>query len=143
MNIINSTTLRVTSPFGWRIHPVTGQKHFHNGVDLAAPVGTEIYAPEDSILVSQYIHATGGKTVILKGVKTNNRYAFCHLSEFDKHLGDQCRQGDCIGKTGATGRCTGPHLHFGVCLNCCWDKNNVPLDYQLKWTDPYPTFCTW
>lgn len=72
---------RITSGFGVRVHPVTGVKgSFHNGVDIAAPIGTEVYAPCDGVIKEVYQHETGGLTLIV-GNDDEVRIGFCHLSK--------------------------------------------------------------
>lgn len=105
-------TLRISSPFGTRVHPVLKTKKFHNGVDLPVPVGTPLHAVQAGRIVTAAENAVSGKYVILEhagGVRS----AYCHLSELPgKGAGDRVERGEAIGKSGNTGRSTGPHLHF-------------------------------
>lgn len=101
----------ITSKFGYRIHPVTKQSTYHNGIDIAAPVGTKIYAPASGKVENLYSNAAGGLQLIIKhdnGFKTG----YAHLSKILYPIGTKVRKGQIIALTGNTGATTGPHLHF-------------------------------
>lgn len=105
--------VRLTSAFGMRDHPILRQRRQHNGVDLAAPQGTPVYATADGVVeMARYYGSYGNYVQIGHGGDLETRYA--HLSGYTVRLGDEVRKGDLIGYVGSTGRSTGPHLHYEV-----------------------------
>ncbi|MEI3276930.1 MAG: peptidoglycan DD-metalloendopeptidase family protein [Evtepia sp.] len=102
---------RVTSPFGWRTHPITGRRNLHGGIDIAAPNGTPIMASKAGVVViSQYGSSYGNYVVISHPDGTRTLYA--HMSQRNVSAGDTVRQGQTVGLVGSTGSSTGNHLHF-------------------------------
>ena len=114
---------RITSPFGWRVHPITKAKSFHDGVDIGCPIGSEVRTPVDCLVAAVYDHTIGGKTIIIKDLNSNDRFGFCHLNDFKVRVGDVKKQGDIIALSGNTGRSTAPHLHFSYAINGVWNGN--------------------
>lgn len=109
------TNKGVTGKFGWREHPILKRKEFHPGIDLAASIGTPIYAPASGVVeFSGYSNNGYGHNVILLhnfGFKS----VFAHMTRKDVvKAGDFVNKGDLIGYTGNTGLSTGPHLHYEV-----------------------------
>lgn len=94
-----------------RLHPVTGQVRPHNGIDYAAPVGTPVMASgAGKVIASAYNNLNGHYVFIQHGERYVTKYL--HLSKRLVKNGQRVKQGDLIGRVGATGRVTGPHLHY-------------------------------
>jgi murein DD-endopeptidase MepM/ murein hydrolase activator NlpD len=106
-----STPAPISSPYGWRIHPLTGNRRFHAGQDLAAPSGTPIVSVADGRVVLANWHGGYGKAVI---IEHNGRLQtlYGHMSEVFVQEGQEIKQGTVIGQVGSTGASSGPHLHF-------------------------------
>lgn len=106
----------ITSRFGIRVHPVTGEVKQHSGIDYGAATGTEVKAAAAGIVLGvNPNHATAGNYVVI-GHAGNTMTRYLHLSSFATGLrtGKTVAVGEVIGHVGATGRVTGPHLHFEV-----------------------------
>lgn len=105
---------RISDYFGRRRDPFTGKIRMHRGMDFTGPVGTDIYATGDGVVVRAEYSAYGyGKEVVIDhgyGYKT----IYAHLHEMLVDRGDQVSRGEVIGTLGNTGRSTGPHLHYEV-----------------------------
>ncbi|WP_336782118.1 murein hydrolase activator EnvC family protein [Paenibacillus illinoisensis] len=107
---------RISSPFGRRTHPITGEVgKMHNGIDFAVPVGTSVHAASGGIVIMAEWYSGYGYTVIVDhggGLWT----LYGHLREggFKVSKGDTVSKGDLIAESGNTGNSTGPHLHFEV-----------------------------
>ncbi len=102
---------RITSPFGERVHPVTGKVSFHNGTDIGTPTGTPLVAASAALVKRKSVDSTSGNYVILDlglGIQTT----YCHMSEVAVSERERLKTKDLVGKAGATGRVTGPHLHY-------------------------------
>lgn len=117
--------LIVTSPYGYRVHPVLGYRKLHMGVDLASACGEQQFASLGGRVVSTQWEGAGGNTVtinhgLIGGVSWVTKYR--HMSQFAVAPGELVDQGQLIGYTGATGRVTGCHVHFEI-----W-KNGVTID---------------
>jgi murein DD-endopeptidase MepM/ murein hydrolase activator NlpD len=109
---------RISSPFGWRVHPILGYRRLHPGVDYAAPRGTPILAAGNGVVERVGPSSGYGN---FKLIKHTNGYetAYGHQTAFAKGLavGSTVRQGQIIGYVGSTGLSTGPHLHFEIRVN--------------------------
>lgn len=103
----------VTSRFGWRSHPVSGQDDFHTGVDIAAAQGTPILAVLPGVVEQTGYSESYGNFVVLRH-SDNLRTTYNHCSEILAKEGEQLARGDRIALVGSTGISTGPHLHFEV-----------------------------
>lgn len=102
---------RVSSGYGMRFHPISGQQKAHLGVDYAAPSGTPVRTIGDGV-VSYAGWQNGYGNIIEIQHKDNQLTKFAHLSRIDVRTGQKVTQGDFIGAVGSTGLSTGPHLHF-------------------------------
>ena len=101
----------VTSIYGVRISPITGQNRMHQGLDIAAPMGSSINAAaQGTVTKIGYAEDYGNFVEITHGYGVLSRYA--HAKSIDVKVGTKVNKGDHIGKVGMTGRTTGPHLHY-------------------------------
>ncbi|NLO22949.1 MAG: peptidoglycan DD-metalloendopeptidase family protein [Fibrobacter sp.] len=115
--------LHITSSFGRRIHPITGARSYHNGVDYGSPRSSPVYAvAEGVVIVSGYDNLSGNKIAIKHRDQSSSWYL--HLDKRLVSVGTKVSPRQMIGRVGSTGRSTGPHLHFGF-------KNA-----QGKWINP-------
>lgn len=107
----------VTCYYGWRIHPVTGEKDYHKGIDIGIPVGTDILAGHDGKVIQAAFDAGGyGYYIAIEG-KDGLVSKYAHCDRLLASVGQQVKKGDVIAKSGNTGRSTGPHLHLEVLKN--------------------------
>lgn len=102
----------ITSSYGWRSNPVTGEWLFHSGIDLGAPMGTPVLAAKSGRVEVAGWSGGYGNLIELSHESSGTRYA--HLSEIHVTPGQQIAKGQQIGLVGSTGRSTGPHLHFEI-----------------------------
>lgn len=111
---VNSTNY--TSFFGYRISPITDEKSFHTGLDIAAPLGEEVVSSYSGTVRKTGEDDRSGKYVIVKH-SDSLETVYCHLSKISVKDGQKVKQGEKIGLVGSTGWSTGPHLHFEVRAN--------------------------
>lgn len=104
---------RITSPFGMRIHPITGVYSGHKGVDIAAAIGTSVYAIEDGEVIFAGETLTGGKSVYIQH-KGDVVSKYMHLDAILVSKGQRVNRKDLIAYSGNTGQSTGPHLHLQI-----------------------------
>jgi murein DD-endopeptidase MepM/ murein hydrolase activator NlpD len=110
----------VTSPFGWRIHPIYGYRSLHDGIDIAIPCGTPLHAPASGTVLEEYFNAAWGNRIILDlGFHDGVGLAVIlnHLSSYVARQGDHVKRGEIVGYSGTTGWSTGCHTHFTVLVN--------------------------
>lgn len=119
---------RITSGFGTRTDPITGQRGvFHSGIDFGAPGGTDVLAAEGGrVLVAEWYGGYGNTVIINHGQGLWTLYAHLRNNSITVKVGDVVQRGDKIGEVGTTGRSTGNHLHFEVRLN---SERVDPSDY--------------
>ena len=110
----------ITSPFGYRVHPITGAKKLHSGTDFGVPCGTPIRAAGDGIVVtSGWTGGYGNRVVISHGKIKGDSIAstYNHNTDLKVHDGQKVKKGQVISVSGTTGASTGCHLHFEIMKN--------------------------
>ena len=108
--------INFSSAYGWRVHPVYGDRRFHHGVDLGAYQGTPIYASRSgTVTIASYDWSSGYWVNISHGDGFTSRYL--HMTHYIVSAGQYVTKGQVIGYVGSTGTSTGPHLHFGIYYN--------------------------
>lgn len=121
---------RISSRFGWRIHPVLGTRKFHNGIDVAARQGTPLPALWAGTVLHAGMSGAGGNTVTVDAGRDGQgraiRYSYCHLHTIAVKVGQVVTTGHIVGTVGSTGRSTGPHLHYTLRVN---GKPVDPLEF--------------
>lgn len=124
-DILTSTVCvgRISSHFGSRRNPLTGKRSFHNGVDVALPIGTPVRAPGDGVVSMVTTHPSGGLSLAILHQK-RARTGYAHLCSVCVSEGDTVRAGQVIAYSGNSGKTTGPHLHLTL---------QSPIG---KWIDP-------
>lgn len=103
----------VTSPFGYREHPITGKLDFHTGIDIAAPLGTAIFCAMDGKVEEVGWDSTYGNYVIVRHSDTLQTF-YGHMESISVEPGYALNRGEVLGTVGTTGISTGPHLHFEI-----------------------------
>lgn len=106
----------ITSPFGWRVHPIYGDRRLHAGIDIGAPQGAPVVAAAGGTVVIAGTQGGYGNAVVIDhggGLATLS----AHLSRISVRVGQQVDAAQQVGAVGSTGNSTGPHLHFEVRLN--------------------------
>lgn len=120
----------LSSGFGRRNDPFTGEIEWHYGVDISANTGTPARVTADGVVIETSSSATYGKYVVVShGFGTVTRYA--HLSRIDVRRSQRLRRGQPVGLVGNTGRSRAPHLHYEVWLN---ERAQNPLDHIVDYT---------
>lgn len=107
---------RVTSPYGYRVHPITGEKDLHRGIDIAVPEGTPIRAAQDGRVIYAGYRGDYGLCVTLAD---DNGYQskYAHCASIAVSVGQEVKRGDVIASVGSTGSSTGAHLHLEALHN--------------------------
>jgi murein DD-endopeptidase MepM/ murein hydrolase activator NlpD len=104
----------ISSNFGYRTSPLNGQKTFHEGYDIAAPVGTPVFATVSGKVKAIGRDAGYGRYIMIESKKRKLTILFGHLKSVCVREGMVVKKGTRIGAVGMTGRTTGPHLHYEV-----------------------------
>ena len=114
--IVPCSYTKLTSPFGYRDAPTEGASTYHQGVDLAGPEGTPIYAARSgTVTIARYSNSAGNYVTINHGDGFSSVYM--HMTTYTVSVGQYVSRGQLIGYMGSTGISTGSHLHFGIALN--------------------------
>lgn len=118
--------IRMSDAYGWRIHPISGKRIFHQGIDIAANTNASVIAPANGTVTHVYINGGYGKYIEITHGKDENgnviTSAYGHLNNWVVSYGQNVSAGQQIGLVGSTGKSTGPHLHFEV------KKNGTPVN---------------
>ena len=120
---------RITSPFGWRTHPIFNSKSFHSGVDIGGPNLGAIRASNSGKVIYSGWYGGYGKVVIIEHGIVNGKpitTLYAHMNTIKVSNGQRVSKGDVVGYEGTTGYSTGPHCHFEVRVN---GQPNNPLNY--------------
>ncbi len=128
----------LSSAYGYRLHPILGRYRMHKGIDIAAPKGTNVYAPGNGKVIEIKRKGGYGKEIVIDhSYGYTSRYA--HLSKILVFKGQRVQRGEIIAKVGSTGLSTAPHLHYEIRVNNqAINPENYfyadidPVDY-LKW----------
>lgn len=134
INPLANAPFRLTSPFGYRSDPFTGQRTFHSGIDLATEAGTPIYAVAPGQVVKVFRGGNEGNGVKIQHTD-GTASAYLHMVEAPPvSTGEVVSLGQSVGKVGSTGRSTKPHLHF-MLYDAQGNKvDPAPLTSLLPWS---------
>jgi len=102
----------ISSGFGWRVHPITGERRLHKGVDFAAPTGTPIFAASDGVVTEAGWTDGGYGNIVELRHSDGSITLYAHTNRVYVSKGQAISRGQAIAEVGSTGRSTGPHLHF-------------------------------
>jgi murein DD-endopeptidase MepM/ murein hydrolase activator NlpD len=129
-------TINARSPYGPRVHPITGKRTFHHGIDVAMPVGTPLRAGADGVVAHKGSAGSGGVTLILKHAN-NMHTVYYHLQKPSAlRVGAPVKAGDIVAYSGNTGASTGPHLHYELRKSRNWGDTIDPAPHIVRETRP-------
>ncbi len=104
---------KISSNYGYRVHPITGVKTFHDGVDIAIPTGTALYSAVEGTVIKSYYSDSGGNMIVIEN-ESGWQVTFMHMDSRSVSVGETVKQGQYVGTSGNTGNSTGPHLHIRI-----------------------------
>jgi len=144
---LENAKTRITSPFGWRVHPVSKKRTMHYGVDYGASEGTTIYTIEDGIVIESRLStaANGGYGEYVKVKHPNGDVStYAHMIPGSRAVkkGDKVVEGQMLGKVGESGNTTGPHLHWEVAVKGSPVNPIVYVENGMKKDKPRPVIRT-
>ena len=125
-------TFHLSSPFGYRSDPITGENKMHTGMDFSCSPGNPVYATGDGtvILVENDFYGYGNHIEVDHGFGYVTRYS--HLGDMFAYVGQKVRRGDCIALSGKSGRVTGPHLHYEVLYRDGYVNPSAYMDLDIS-----------
>ncbi|MBN2188871.1 MAG: M23 family metallopeptidase [Chitinispirillaceae bacterium] len=109
----------VTSGFGYRTDPMSGEILFHDGLDIANRKGTPVFAPAEGVVKVSAVFQDFGNAVIISHPESGIETIYGHLDRSSVKDGQSVKRGDLIGYVGSSGKSTGPHLHYEIRKNGC------------------------
>lgn len=136
-------TFHLSSPFGFRSDPITGESKMHTGMDFSCRPGNPVYATGDGtvVLVENDFYGYGNHIEVDHGFGYVSRYS--HLADMFVYVGQKVSRGDCIAQSGNSGRVTGPHLHYEILYrdgyvnpSAYMDLDILPEDYEAMVRKP-------
>lgn len=105
---------KISSNYGWRVHPISKEKKFHDGVDIAVPTGTGIYSPVSGTVTRSYYSDSGGNMITIQ-TETGWNITFMHMDSRSVSAGQHIEQGQYMGASGNTGNST-YHIFISRCM---------------------------
>ena len=129
--------MEVTSPFGWRTHPIYGDRRLHSGEDLGAPEGMPVLSAHSGYVRYADWSDGYGNMIIVEYADGKYQTLYAHLSEILVQNGEAVRARQVIGKVGATGGVTGAHLHFELLKKASGDFEPIDPAAQIKAVEAY------
>ena len=130
LRLVSWHEYRVTSKFGWRTHPIGGTISHHNGLDIAQPTGTPVYATAFGVVKWVKREMDGLGLAVCIEHPTGYESIYGHLSTHAVRERDVIQRGALVGQVGSTGRSTGPHLHYAILFQ---GKPVDPERYCFLW----------
>lgn len=116
---------RISSPYGYRNHPILNTQKFHTGIDIPAPQGTPVTSMDDGKVIFSGVQGGYGNTVMIQH-DDGKVTLYAHNSALTVSVGERVQKGQVVAKIGSTGMSTGPHLHFEVRIN---GSHTNPMNY--------------